>query len=210
MILFLVAGVPVLCRFLFIFDKTSSRKAVLAYLKGLIWFLPALAVFLLLRGLFTLHFTASGLYTYYLVHDYLLPVSLGMAGCLLVFNRSGSYGQNVSLPETLMFFGGYFTLFGVLELILHFRWFDIQVLFLRPAAFIVLILFCASMAYLAFEQEGYRRVLLIAGTIAGAAFPAFIPMVFRLAHPLMSIAICGALLAGSAFFFVKTRETARY
>lgn len=197
MILFLVSGVPLfilLGKPLFFPGRPADRGVILSYIRGFLWFIPALLIYLAMRNLTSLQFTSSGIYTYYLFHDYLFPILLALAGYLLFCRGAG-------LPETTMFFGGYFSLFGVLELILRFGRFDFHILFMRPVIFIVLILYLSGMSYLAFAHSGWIRVLFVFMTAAASAVLACVPLLFMLSYRPVSLALCIIFFGAAVFFF---------
>ncbi len=188
-------------------EEKVDRSIIVSYLKGLFWFFPALVAFLLLRGLLSIEYSASGLYLYYLLHDYLFPIVPAILGYLLFFRASDSR-RSPDLAKSTMFFAGYFSLFGLLELILRFKWFDVQILFLRPAIFIIMVLYLSGVVFLAFSNEGWRRSILIFGAVAASAALACIPLLFRLSFRWISIALCIALF-GAAMFFFRTNVMSR-
>jgi len=211
MVLFLITAVPLFvsfCLALFFPEEKVDRGIIVSYLKGLLWFFPALVAFLLLRGMLSVEYSASGLYLYYLLHDYLFPVIPAILGYLLFFRVLDSKKSRPDLDESTMFFAGYFSLFGLLELILRFRWFDVQILFLRPVIFIIMVLYLSGMVFLAFSNEGWLRSILIFGAVASSAALACIPLLFRLSFRWISIALCIALF-GAALFFFRTNVMSR-
>lgn len=203
MTLFLSIAVPLfapLCLVLFHPGKAADRAVIISFFKGLVWFVPAVAVFLLLQNLFSLEYTVSGLYSFYLLHDYLIPLGLGLAGFFLFFGftRTGAPGNPA---ETTMFFAGYFSLFGILEMIIRFRWLDVHVLFMRPVIFITLVAYVAAMTWLSLSNQGWIRALLVFGALAASAAMACIPLLFELSYRLLSFLLCFILLAAAIFFY---------
>ena len=213
MTFFLIAAVPLfipLCLALFFPERSPDRGIFIAYLKGLLWFLPFLLVFYLFKNSLSPDYTARGIYGYYLLHDYLFPVVMSLLGYLVLFRASSRLGAGPDPAGTTMFFCGYFTFFGILELILRFRWFDFQILFMRPVIFIILILYLSGMTYLAFSQEGWLRIFLLICAAAISVALATVPLLYRLSYKPISLAVCLVLFGGSFFFLKMITKGERY
>ncbi|MBN2050817.1 MAG: hypothetical protein JW760_10260 [Spirochaetales bacterium] len=207
MVLFLVLAVPLFTPFIipFCFPASLIRgDAFLAWLKGFLVFLPGVLIFSFLRKAVPEVFTPFGLYVYYLFHDYLLPLLPALAGYILLF-RTREYGDYHSFcSKTLLYYAGYFAFFGIVEMIIHFMWYDPQILFLRPLLFITMILFSSSLCVAAFEREGYGRWLLLLVVPAGTALFALVPTFFLVSSILPAVLVTVVSLGAAFFLFLTT------
>jgi hypothetical protein len=160
MSLFLLLGIPLVCVFvsMLTWDSESVPRRlslVSLFFTGVLLFLPAYIVMLILRRIVGFAFTGFALYACLMARDHLAPALLAVGAFLLVQRRFALQGSREGIFLTVfVFLSGFFTLFGPADFLALYGHWTPESLFLRPLQRLSLILVVSMAAPATFRWQG--------------------------------------------------------
>lgn len=208
MVIFLLVSVPLSYGFLMSLilpPRRYSRELWFWFFRGILTFIPAYILFLLMRKIVGLGFTPFGIFAYYFYHDAFLLPAFGVAGYLLLSTYFPHFGGR-HLAEALSFLSGYFTFVAAADFVRHFGGFDPYLLFLLPIMRLSTILVFAVLLPRALDQLSSVPYLLIGAGILYLAVTAAVPLLSVLHFAWLAIALTAVIAAGSSYFFWLNRD----
>ncbi len=209
--LFQLTAVPLLCLFVGILRWNArlvpSRLALLSlFLKGVLLFIPAYIVLLILNRIVGLSYTGFGLYVCLLVRDHLAPLLLGTGGLLLVSRRLPSPATEEGIfLSVFTFLCGFYTLFGPADFVARFGHWGMESLFLLPLLRLSAILAVSFVARRFYRWEGRSAVALLSVSAA-----IVLPLAFASWTYGVNFRWIGTIMSVVAFLSMGTLFAARF
>ena len=148
--LFLILSAPLAYIYLLILrDQAAQTPGVTAIsaLRGAIAYLVILLPLLIVRRFVRQPFSGEGLYFYPLVHDFAIPLYLGLVLYLWFTRDVGGLSPEERFLSFASFLAGAFTLAGTMDVFIRADYFGPYELFYLPALRIALMLIAPSLYY---------------------------------------------------------------
>jgi len=209
MVLFLLGSVPLFYGFLMSLilpPRRYGRELWFWFFRGILTFIPAYLLFLLLRKIVPLVFTPLGIYGYYFYHDAFLFGLLSVAGYVLIavyFPRSGDR----SVGEVLSYLSGFFTCVAAADFVRHYGEFDLYLMFLLPVLRLSTILVFAILLPRALDRRGEIPYHHIIAAVLFLALTAVVPLLYVIHLEWISILGAVVIAAGTGAFFWLNRDS---
>lgn len=199
MVLYCLFAVPLFALFIVSYKLqavSDAKRLWVQYSRGLLTFIPAYIIYLLIAGSVPLTYSYGGIFAYYLVHNGLYYVVVASLAYILLrqFSRDSDGG---SVSEAFVFFAGFFTFASVLEIVRHFPYYDSFTLFLYPTIRLAVIAAIAFLLARAFDSNGWVRWLYLVIGLIFVAATALVPFFYVIHITVAAIAITLVLLIGS-------------
>ncbi len=180
MALFATLGIPLFSVFVFLLLRAAGSPllsdegaAIVAFLKGLAFAVPAIVLMAVLDGLYGVSYRPFRLYLFAFFRFHFLPALLALGGFLLIGRRDAGF------PAVAAYLLGFFALYTLGELLGSIGRHDGHDLFLLPAVRIASALLAAQLCTQALEEFGVRQILMLA--------------------PLLAVPLAGAVVSWLAF-----------
>jgi hypothetical protein len=158
--LFQLTALPLFCLFVGILpwdvDMVPSRLTLVSlFLKGLLMFIPAYILLLILKAIVGISYTGFALYASLLARDHLAPLLLGVGSLLLVTRRLAYPATHEGIfLVAFTFLCGYYTLFGPADFLASYGHWGMESLFLLPVMRMSAVLAVAFLAPRFFPWTG--------------------------------------------------------
>lgn len=207
MVIFLLAAVPL---FYLIMDSLLSNfhgkidDSYKPFVYGLVCFVISVIIYNLIRVLLIEpHYTVSGLYIYYLLHDGLIQFLLAVGGYLLVFGFSDFESNHHAVNRLFSFLCGYYCLWSVNDVIINFGWYNSYLMLVVPIQRIGLIAAFTFAFSEALKHDGLKKVLLYISCLILPLITAAGSLFWRLSMPVPMIIITAGLPVLSFYFLYR-------
>jgi hypothetical protein len=168
------------------------------YSRGLLSFIPAYIIYLLLAGLVPLTYTYRGIYFYYFFYDALFFSFIGAVAYVLV-KRFSSDSDRGSISEGFIFLAGFFTFASVLEIVRDFPYYNSYLLFLYPTMRLAVIAALAIVLARHFDASGWLRWAYLALGVVFVAATALVPFLYLIHLGFAAIIVTVLLFAVAVF-----------
>ncbi len=212
MTLFTLLAVPLgmfLLGLLFYSDRCKTKKYWTTLLKGLMVFIPFMVVLFLFPESEPPFYNLSALYLFFWLKDFFF-YQMGAVGLFFLFfgfsfKRRKKIVQGMDRENLLLhvsaFFTGFFTLTGLIDIVLHYGWYDVYVLFLLPTTRIALIIGTSLLMTKMLFFDRYWKIPFVVAAIALPSLAASVSLTFYANHTAWGILITGVLLIGAVACF---------
>lgn len=201
MVLYCLFAVPFFSLFIVSYklsDGADAKRLWVQYTRGLLTFVPAYIIFLLLSGRVPLTYSYGGIFAYYLFYNALI-YSVIAAIAYIIIKRFSSNPDRGSVSEAFVFLAGFFTFASVLEIVRHFPYYDSFVLFLYPTMRLAVI---AAMAFILarfLDSRGFARWAYLFGGLVFVVATTLVPFFYVIHVPIAAIVATIVLLGLSLF-----------
>ena len=209
MTLFSVFAVPIFFLFIvvsFLTENIKHKEIFVHYLKGVGIFILSLIVYLIFRKLLQLNYSTLGIYLYFFINDNLFFSVMGLSGYIILYGFTECWHIEERLPELLVFFSGFFTFLGLTDMILHFGWYDIYLLFYLPVIRIILILGISMIVSKVITIHGYLKYFALAGGIVLPAATTLISFFYTLNYVWIALLLTVVLFSGVSIIFYSVNR----
>jgi len=201
MVLYCLFAVPIFSLFVLSYKLSrgaDAKQLWVQFSRGLLTFIPAYIIFLLVAGRIPLVYTYGGIYGYYFFHDAFLLSVMGALSYILIraFSRAP---EKDSVSHVFVFFAGYFTFASVLEIVRHFPNYNYYLLFLLPTLRLAVIAAFAFLVARYFSAEGWTRWAYLAIALLFLAATALVPFFFLIHVGYAAIIVTVVLFAAALF-----------
>lgn len=184
-------------------DRRLNLKSLL---RGFAVSVPAYLIYLLIKALVPLQYTAKGLYLYSLFHYSFYYIVLSIGGYIIISGLNRNVNRRNKTLEVLAFLCGFYLLLGFADIFAHMRVFNILNLFMIPLTRIAIVFFSASVIAFSFSSNIFAKlapliIILFGGAVATVPllfFMNFIPAAFGVIFILFT--------ASGGLFFFAVRE----
>ncbi len=183
-----------------IFFPEEGKAGLLPFVRGIVFSIPAMLLFLLLQGLVPPIYTGSGIYLRYTFSDLLLYPLLAIGMFFLAW-RTGRSGSIDSIYGAVSFFAGAFSLLGLFDIVTNEHYRNLYLLVLLPMLRFPLVLLVPFLLLQILEEGGFARVLYILLLLAVPAVLGLAPFFYYSNRLFLSVASTVLLVAGAGAFF---------
>lgn len=209
MVIFLAGAVPLSCA-LIIFGYAERRKSLLDLgrpaARGILIFMLAYVFYLLLKPVIQLEYTKEGLYTYYIIHDYLFFLVWCVVSYLIYYKIPHTDNPAEESLKTLVYFTAFYSLPAVSDILMH-KPLTAYVLFLLPLCRVGIVFVAVSAITLARRMYMVVRYGLLVIPFCAAAVAAFVPFLFTQKHNTGAVLLAlGIFVVGGLMFVFSTRK----
>ncbi len=201
MVLYSLLAVPIFALLVVSYklsSGTDAKQIWIQYSRGVLTFIPAYIIYLLLAGLVPLTFSYSGIYLYYFFYNALFYPFLGTLA-YVVIKRFSKDPYTGSVSEGFAFLAGFFTFVSVLEIVRHFPNYNAYLLFLLPTLRLAIIAALAFVIAKYYDSLGWQKWFFPAMGVLFIAATALVPFLFLIHLGYVAIIIT-VLLFGLAVF----------
>ena len=210
MVLYLISSVPLLFAFVVFLPWNEGRAPrtltlMATFLKGVLVFLPAYLVILLLRAIFGFSYDGLLLYLSLLLHDHLVPVLAGLGGFLLLQRKLGISGDDETVFLVVFsFLAGFFGMLNLTDAFSASGSWDPYALFLLPSLRLAALLLVSLLAQRFFRWEGSDGAFFCAAATGLSILLSFSSFFCRINRAGVSTLLAiVSLLAGICFFAMR-------
>jgi hypothetical protein len=188
-----------------VFGRVAAVNQVfVSFGKGLLAFFPVYAVILLIRRIISAPFDSVLLYFDILLTDFLFPlIFAGLLFLLFSCRQMNDSKQNHAFIMAA-FLAGFYTLYGIAELLQLGGIYDAYVLFFRPTLWIGIILFLPICIQEILSEYGARKLIYLGLSLLLLFLFTFIPVLWILNYHTLSFLLLlfftGAAGGGIYFF----------
>lgn len=209
MVIFLAGAVPLSCAFV-VFGYVVRSESIFTLgrpaARGFLMFILSYLFYLLLRPVVQLEYTASGIYLYYLFHEYLYFLVWGVVSYLIYYQVPHTDDPEGESLLALVYFGAFYSLLAISDILLN-KTLTAYVLFFLPLCRVGMIFIAVSSILLARRMYMLIRYALILLPFGAAAAGAMVPSLFIQKHLAGSILVSiGLFVAGGTMFFFSSRK----
>ncbi len=209
MVIFLAGAVPLSCA-LVIFGYVE-RKETLLHLgrfasKGFLIFMVSYLFYLLLRPVLQLHYTAGGIYLFYLFHENLFFLTWCVVPYLIYYKVPHTDDPEAESVPILVYFTAFYSLLAISDILLN-KTLTAYVLFLLPLCRVGVMFISISAILLARRMYMVVRYALVAVPFCVAAVAACVPSLFIQRYITGSVLLSvGIFAAGGLAFYFSSRK----
>ncbi|MFP4385566.1 MAG: hypothetical protein ACLFST_15720 [Spirochaetia bacterium] len=180
------------------------KQVFVSFGKGLLAFFPVYAVILVIRRIISAPFDSPLLYFDVLFTDFLFPlIFAGLLFMLLSYRQMNDTKQN-QVFVTAAFLSGFYTLYGLAELLQLGGIYDAYILFYRPTLWVGIIIFLPICIQGIFSEYGTRKLIYAGLLLLQLLLFTFIPVLWVLNYHTLSflllLILTGAAGTGIYFF----------
>ncbi|HUX21353.1 MAG TPA: hypothetical protein VMW69_08935 [Spirochaetia bacterium] len=179
-------------------EGAEANRLWIQYSRGLLTFIPAYIIYLLISGVVPLTFSYGGIYFYYFFHNAVYFPLIGVLAYML-FKRFSADPDRGSVSEGFVFLAGFFTFASVLEIVRHFPNYDAYSLFLYPTMRLATISALAIVVARYFDEVGWQRWVYLAVGLVFVAATAVVPFLFVVHLGIAALIVAIVLFAASVF-----------
>lgn len=204
MVLYCLFAVPIFSLFILsckLASETDTKRLWVQFSRGLLVFVPAYLIYLIVGESVPLTFSATGIFGYYFFHDALLPTLMATVAYILIQQFSKAPNQG-SVSEAFIFFAGYFTFASVLEIVRQFPDYNAYLLFLFPTLRLAVISAFGFLLARFFGTNGWVRWIYLPVGLAFLIATALVPFFYVSHFGFVAIIVTVALLAAALFPYV--------
>ena len=204
MIIFSITVFPILCIFInSILDKDYQDLSFYrrTFIKGIITFLPAVPVILLIEGVIKRTNSLSNIYLYHFLYDFAFYYAFVNFGYAFLFKNSMIYRFREKISEIFTYECGFFTALSVFEGLYLYKWENPYLLFILPCSRIAMSLLFSILTPLISESRGFLRVLYILSLFILPFAVAFVSFFYYINSFLISGIILSFFLMLTAWLF---------
>jgi len=201
MVLYSLFAVPFFALFIVSYklsEGVDARRLWVQYSRGLLTFIPAYIIFLLIGGLVPLTFSYGGIFAYYLFYNAVF-YSVIAAGAFILIKRFSAEPDRGSVSEAFVFLAGFFTFASVLEIVRHFPYYDSFVLFLYPTMRLAVIAALAFFLARFFDARGWVKWAYLVSGLVFVVATALVPF-FYVIHVGVGAIVAAVVLFALAIF----------
>ncbi|GEM_PF-2662716 len=206
MFLFLLTAVPIAYLFLLAFMRQTDQPVQLTlvpFVKGMLAFVPAFALLLVLEHMVPNRFNAGPLYLRFTLVKIGVPLLAAVIGALLITGRRARVDFPGAMTATLSFISGYYSVSGILDTIRNIGQTDPYTLFLLPATRLVILVLLPVLLVAAHREVGVLRAAMLLGIVAIPAALGVVPLLYRTGFRGWAMIAAGALLAAAVVVYFK-------
>ncbi|MBN1413379.1 MAG: hypothetical protein JW969_21230 [Spirochaetales bacterium] len=205
--LFLILVVPLFYLVVNQIYNYPSNKLVIPYisfLKGMIWFFPALVAVYFFQGFLTPSYKSFFLFLDVFFRDHFFYFLLCTAGYFVFFGLPHIYASKEKFPNLLAFFSGFFSLVSLQYFFAGFGEFNFYTLFILPVTRCFSLLLTVFLLDRLLEAFGRERIIYGVCIFLVIVLCALLTYLFMINMGLISFLLSLVLLAGSiaAFLFL--------
>lgn len=200
MTLFLLTAVPLsyLLTVALMGAQGLPRKTLVTpAIRGGILALVVYGLFYRIREVSVVSYAPADLFVRAMSLDVSGPAFVMLLGCALLCRWLFIERSTDFFIGWLSFAAGFYTIFGVIEVIYPIRYPSVFDLFLVPALRVSLMLFFASFMTAARGSGGFIRVAWIVALIGSLVLPSFVPQLFLLRYTTFSVVLTGVFAIGA-------------
>lgn len=206
MFLFLLTAVPIAYLLLLNVTRQVNQPlafTLIAFIKGMLAFLPVLVVVMALDYAIPYQFNAGPLYLRYTLLPIGMPLAAVTLGALILIRGVVRSDLGGAVTAALSFLCGFYTVAGVVDTVANIGQTDPYVLFLLPVTRLVMVLLLPFLFVTLYRGVGVWR---LANALAIAAMPfvlGSVPLLYRVGFREWAIAAAAGLFFASAVMYVR-------
>ena len=131
------------------------------YLKGLLSFIPAFLLILVINGVIKRTNTYSNIFLFHLIYDFAVYYAIICFGYTFLFKNSMIYRFRDRISELITYECGFYTMVSLFDALYVYRWESPYLLYLLPGIRVAMIVIFAILPPLVGESVGFLKHIYI-------------------------------------------------
>ena len=171
------------------------------YLKGLLSFIPAFLLILVINGVIKRTNTYSNIFLFHLIYDFAVYYAIICFGYTFLFKNSMIYRFRDRISELITYECGFYTMVSLFDALYVYRWESPYLLYLLPGIRVAMIVIFAILPPLVGESVGFLKHIYILSLFLLPFSSAFVAFFFYINSFLISGLILVLLLILAVWLF---------